>query len=946
MEIIENIIEHYYANSQAVQLVLCIVFAVIIIVGFCTFIKNKRYTITQLMYKVIYSISAAGIGELLCLIGLSWDIKYVNFNAVFFLVIINAVMVYGILLCFLFKQMMAPILQCCKYIRGAVFLELFLLAVTYHLDFREWFTGTVGIVGIEVVIRRLEKEIEKQREEGKKVDKKETDYPDSSLYPTRQRQFDRFIEILEQQKDEPYAIMISGRWGAGKSSFVKALEEKLTKDTFIKVYAGSEKTVTEIMKEISAQIVENLEKNNIFIEHKDLIEKYFFTFTGLLEDTTLAPLKKIADMLISSKGINERDYLNSKLDDLRKTIYLIIDDLDRCDKKYQEKMFKVIRESLELHNCKVIFLVDKAKFLCENNKDNYVEKYVSFTLDLCDVDYQEIVGYSIDSIMDDHFIQEMNDVLLKERNEKQIKKMIYDFPGNLIERLEYEVSKEKKYIKNAGDNDKEKEEKCKNADNIEKGIIQIKKDIMISRKVKRYLKGIKGDIILLNKAIDKINEELRDEDWFKVILEVQFVKNFMSETYNNIRMCRDIWEFGHRYSDYIISIIFDLDYIDSKHNEEKEIVLNHIIYKLDVINFSEIRTSGERFLEELRNERGSIDCIGNYIEFAQTFDDLNKILYIYKTQDINMPNKVYPMQEKSDNIFQEKFIDMIFQALTDRFTRYNFNGKNFLEFSEHLLEFLAGIELSNRETALCISKSKEMMERIIMNNSRPIFIILSIVFDLSNVENHWNSLVFPEIDEIYKKLEKIDKTKRFYDFQDESDKLSGIMLFFKNMKTEFKNEKYKEIESDVESQLSDINYVFEICKLWGSAESRISSNGDESEAALRQYFMPEGGYQVRDIVFSEVSKLMEALNVLKRFYIEKRDTYNSEYSLLLLRLSRDMILQYEQDAAWFNNKKTEIAELLQETTRLVCKLDKGQNNFDKDNIIQIKIYTYKFKTYC
>ncbi len=67
----------------------------------------------------------------------------------------------------------------------------------------------------------------------------------------------------------------------------------------------------------------------------------------------------------NKQSLDESKYLNSKLDELNKVVYLVIDDLDRCDVEYQSKMFKVIRESMELHNCKMIFLVDKTKFLTE-----------------------------------------------------------------------------------------------------------------------------------------------------------------------------------------------------------------------------------------------------------------------------------------------------------------------------------------------------------------------------------------------------------------------------------------------------------------------------------------------------------------------------------------------------------------------------------------------------
>ena len=49
----------------------------------------------------------------------------------------------------------------------------------------------------------------------------------------------------------------------------------------------------------------------------------------------------------------ELEYLKNKLKKLGKTIYIVIDDLDRCDADYQDRMFKVIRKILK--DCQNLF---------------------------------------------------------------------------------------------------------------------------------------------------------------------------------------------------------------------------------------------------------------------------------------------------------------------------------------------------------------------------------------------------------------------------------------------------------------------------------------------------------------------------------------------------------------------------------------------------------------
>ena len=252
---------------------------------------------------------------------------------------------------------------------------------------------------------------------------------------------------------------------------------------------------------------------------------------------------------------------------------------------------------MELHNCKTIFLVDKTKFLEGKYDTNYIEKYVSFTLDLYEVDYTEIVSYLIDDIWKNNFIQDMNSILLQGRNVEQIKEMICYCPIKIIERLEMEILKENDVLQ------KEKEKNALSNNGIFSGIKErinllqgekskVKKYIKNSRKVKNYLKGIKRDVIILNNIIKKSRQEFQSEDWFMAICEVQFVKNFMPEQYFNIKMIRNF-----RIYDYITNIVFNLYYNTLIYNEKKSIILNYIIYEMYVADFSKVRTLKKNIIQ-------------------------------------------------------------------------------------------------------------------------------------------------------------------------------------------------------------------------------------------------------------------------------------------------------------------------------------------------------------
>lgn len=954
MAIIENIIDQYYFYSTEILQCFSGIFIIVAICGFIyTFIddissclkdfieliKNKthavkneelhpktskkriNYNINSLIYKGIYSVIVAGMGTLLCQMGAKLEIEYVYFNAVVFMFIVGATIAYGILLCLMFRQILLPMQQSCRYIQFFIFVELFLLAVTQHLDVLEWVTATLGIISAEVMTKLLEKLILKQKRKKEKKKNKGYDYPDPDLYPTRKKQLERFIAVLKEQRYEPYAVMISGEWGKGKTSFVKALEKALEESCFVWVHTGSEKNVTEIMAEISAQIVEVLKENNIFLERKDLIEKYFLTFSDLLEDTALKPLKKIVGAVLNKKTADEREYLNSKLDELDRVIYLVIDDLDRCSDEYQEKMFKVIRESTKLHNCKTIFLVDKTKFLTKEQGTNYIEKYVNYILDLCEVDYFEIVERVIKDILSDEFIQNMNPVLLRNRSVDQIRDMVYKYPTHLIEKIENEISKEKNQ---RNKNDQKIEE-------LEQTILRIKKEVTIPRKAKNYLKGIKRDVGAFVNAIDMIGGELIEEDWFGTIIKVQYVKNFMPEVFNEIKMNRNIYEFCKKNSEYTVNIIFDLKFGGLLHNEKQETLLNLIIYNIDIIDFSQVRTIREKCLQELHNDQATAIHIKEYIDFAETYDDLKKIVNIYKS---------------GNQIYKDSFIEMIFKPLSQRYSPFCTNTKEFLDFSKQLMNCLIEKGMSSNEIELCKRKAYLIVERVIADNLNLFLNILGILFNITSIEN---SLRFTSVDDIfslYDVITRIDPESKYKGLNDDKNKLMSIKKYYENLSMELKSETYKDVGVDFDALFSRVRIVLEICEFWDNIECIIDTSSWKTEEIFRKYFALKDGYIVFEETFIDASSLLEALATLREFYLTNENNYKSDYSLLLLKLSYRLLLIYEEDSTRFKDMNAEIIELLRKNKELVCKLDKGTNDYEQDTLNKIKIYVYKINIYC
>lgn len=933
MRIVESIISKYYIFRNDILISFDIIFLIVIVSVLFTGKENKRQIINKLIYCTFYIFVVICFGKVVSLLGLTPQIEYKNFNVAIFIIVMGTILLGVVLHCIMFKNILGPVLQSCNYIQYMIFFELFLLVITHHLELIEGFAGTLAIICIVMIkmfCERVKVYNEKKRIEDREETAKEYDYPNPDLYYTRKKQLEKFVSVLEQQKHEPYAIMVSGEWGSGKSSFIKALEKKLKEDCFIWVQAGSEKTFSDTLLEISEKILEILKENNIFIESDNLIEKYFVTFSGILDETGLKLFNIIKDLLgMNIKG-DSKEYLNSKLSELSKTVYIIIDDLDRCNEEYQLKMFKIIRESTELINCKTIFLVDKKQFLNGGYDANHIEKYISYTLDLYKGNCQEILMYHIKNILGDEFFQEIKDILKKGRNTKEIRAIICSFPENISGNFQTEISKLERNINNRVGDETNNEKGLKE---IRKTALKIEENITNSRKLKNYLKGIKRDLSNLNTGIDGCSTDLQKEDWLKAIIEVQFVKNILPEMYGKIKISRDITEFQTNCPKYSFEIIFDFKPYVGFSNKNKGYVLNYIIYSLDIIDYLQVQTEREKYLAELNSERADITHVNEYIKHSRSLEDFKMVL------------KVVEIQKFNNNFERAKFLSEFFEVMSQQSIYFKKNNREFLDFSKQLVCCLADLELTETEKVICLKERYSIIRRVVRDSLMQFIKILLILFQSNKVYENMDITLVTDIDSLFERLKIIDEDNFGNGLTDESDKLESIKRYFNNLRVELEQEEYRQLKIDFEDIFKDVNIIFDICKFWEELENSLNRADSNSLPSFEQYFNLQI-YSFNESVFLNVSSLFQALEVLKKFYELKNNCYKPEFSKFLLYLSKKIVNNYELTPEWFEGKEKEISNLLQELSEEVCKLDGSTDEEGKDVICIIRINIFRFMKYC
>lgn len=288
----------------------------------------------------------------------------------------------------------------------------------------------------------------------------------------------------------------------------------------------------------------------------------------------------------------------------------------------------------------------------------------------------------------------MDNIIKKNKNKNEIKDMILNLTDNILEKLKNEME-------NQSENDDNTPENKKSGyDQILSLITNNTKNI---RKVKKFLKSIKYSIHNINLEIDNVSSEYQKKDWIGYILRVQFLKTFLPEYYIDIKKYIDIEDFINKNNNYYICCVLNIDKLVKYRTDS--VILNELLYREDVIDYSKIKTSREKYLNELRSN-AKIQNINNYIDYFETCDDLLRIL------------KICEKQGKNNFEGREEFIKKLFKNLSKQSLVYNLDISELFNISKQIIEWLSIIKLTNIEKNIIQNYSKLIIRRVIVDKDK------------------------------------------------------------------------------------------------------------------------------------------------------------------------------------------------------------------------------------
>ncbi len=217
---------------------------------------------------------------------------------------------------------------------------------------------------------------------------------DNDLFGRKQ-----FAEEISKKVTSKYnvktslAIGIDGIWGSGKTSFIKMIKEYIHKSPgddnrlIIDFHPWKSSTPQQIISDFFEVFTNEIKQYSPNLSRN--INSYAKSLTKLDENALTKSMDALFDLFDKDKTKEDQyNLINDALEGLNKQVIVIIDDIDRLDKKEITEVIRLIRNTASFHNTIFIvtyereYLLNAIKELNEHNYKHYLDKIFQFEFTL------------------------------------------------------------------------------------------------------------------------------------------------------------------------------------------------------------------------------------------------------------------------------------------------------------------------------------------------------------------------------------------------------------------------------------------------------------------------------------------------------------------------------------------------------------------------------------
>ncbi|MDR3597707.1 P-loop NTPase fold protein [Clostridium sp.] len=421
----------------------------------------------------------------------------------------------------------------------------------------------------------------------------------NKLYEPRENDLKKLKDIITMASETSCCIAINGEWGSGKSQLIDNLTTQLKEENNHIIYIKpmindtKESLLNNFKKELESIMI----ASGVYSSRMNSVENYckealdLILINSKITLRNLVPLNNKELTFKESKALLQYD-IDTLLtsDKSSNRLFIIIDDFDRVEDKNQLEILSFINEIVDFKGCITLIALDYGNFKDDKIVNrNYIEKFVSNTVELSKINYEDIIDVHFEKRLDRKFHVVKKDknrfitlieglkrrlkaVIKIDNNKKEAsnednidKSPIETIRSNLTDnKLNYykyfndkmdlhikELKQEISYLENnnADKNKETIEEKKSKLVNIERLFIEKGKYIENSRRVIQFLDEIGNMLIGIKNIIDKAKQQQDNSDFYRVlekmdlaeiIYKISYIKIFCKDDYDKLKVNGDL----------------------------------------------------------------------------------------------------------------------------------------------------------------------------------------------------------------------------------------------------------------------------------------------------------------------------------------------------------------------------------------------------------------------
>lgn len=926
---IENVMNLYISNRKIVFGIVVFACAAISIVSI-RIVKNELNEIlANFLKNFIYIVSIALFGNLIYYVGLE-----VKFKSSYMPMLVGVLMGLFLLAIYAVEFLRYHVKdsaenqrinrlkianRMCQVFYYFVFAEVLLLSITNHLEMIEAVVCSFMVIALKYLERILDFEIEKMFQDESNPQK--LDIPvkhREDLFGERRKQLLTVCKELEEIEKSPFAIMISGEWGSGKSSFLNAMKEQMDNVEFIIIEGGMEIDMKNILNDIAIQIEKVFEKNKFYIGRNSSVEKYFEYIGNMAEGVGYSFAADILKGLRkgSADGYEQnKDAINKELlkfyEVVNKKIFIVIDNLDRVKDEVRDKMFDVIRESINLNCCTTVFLVDQEKIRTNHISKEFIEKYINRHIELCPISYEVIYAEYYEEFSDLKF---ESDYINQKKEE--IMEYMLDEIESIIEACEEEREERRKTrgTYNSDEDKKYVQEQIKSWTDV---INRQKKGIQNPRKFKRFLFDHLGVMLAVVDSVWFSDEMFEANlysklDWGKIIFRIAYLKSFLYEEYDALLYSGSLKNFSRRTKEYrVVKVILGIE--RDRYLNDKLDVIELLVYHLYSLDSRLDRSKIQSLLDELNYNRLQEKNLQRYFEECIYLDKKNE--YLKKMIDYTLVHRF------EDASIERNVVFAVAGRLASLGIRERENVEDIISTMMNIVENKE-IYFSRGDIQKLKSYQVEFRKQSITELKTIISTVLQVMFQ---VDSEWTEIqqgitnlegLYHWIRGFYMRylIEQQEKSGRRLEVDWGVDAISCMRNYFIQMREWLSDKAYAYIREEMQEYFDIIDSTIREIDLWDMKVNKETSL-DPEQAFIRLEDDGHGNYVIKKELNDD--NILENMRYLAE-EIERSDEKKAEHFM-------DLVNWVKINSQTNNISKEKLKEVVSLFKIMFQILDKDKN---------------------